>query len=85
MGDGVSPYQLTKAKRVLDAARRELGADLGGFSPVDLLLDQDVAATVDEARAILAELKRRERNAARRGRYQAMRDLGMVRTPYGWE
>ena len=28
---------------------------------------------------------KRCRNAARRERYAAMRSLGMVRTPYGWE
>lgn len=76
-----------RARRVLRAARRDLGPDLGGFSAVDLLLDQDVAATVDEARAILADIddRRRQQRDAARARSQAYRDLGMVWTPYGWE
>jgi hypothetical protein len=28
---------------------------------------------------------RKRRNARARARYHALRDLGMVRTPYGWE
>lgn len=36
-------------------------------------------------KAIRSELSRRRRNANARARSQAMRDLGMVRTPYGWE
>ena len=32
-----------------------------------------------------AEARRKRRNAASRGRYAAMKSLGMVKTPYGWE
>jgi len=32
-----------------------------------------------------AEQKRKRANARRRARYNAMRSLGMVKTPYGWE
>ena len=45
-----------RARRILAAAREDLGHDLGGFSAVDLLLDQDVAHDVEDARELLAEL-----------------------------
>jgi hypothetical protein len=32
-----------------------------------------------------ANLKRLRRNRQRRDRYEAMRSLGLVKTPYGWE
>jgi hypothetical protein len=32
-----------------------------------------------------AERKRIKRNSAARERYSALRSLGMVKTPYGWE
>jgi hypothetical protein len=38
-----------------------------------------------EAEAVAAELRRKRRNAKRRANYRAHRDLGLVRTPYGWE
>lgn len=31
------------------------------------------------------ELKRKQKNSAQRARYAAMRSVGMVKTPYGWE
>lgn len=47
---------LSCARRALRDARADLGHDLGGFSAVDLLLDQDVARDVEHARELLAEL-----------------------------
>lgn len=41
-------------------------------------------ALATEHKAKLASA-RAKRNAASRGRSQAMRDVGMVKTPYGWE
>lgn len=35
--------------------------------------------------SIKKEQQRKQRNANSRARYQAMRSLGMVKTPYGWE
>ena len=32
-----------------------------------------------------AEARRKRRNATSRERYAAMKSLGMVKTPYGWE
>jgi hypothetical protein len=32
-----------------------------------------------------AERKRKRRNSDARARYDAMRSLGLVKTPYGWE
>lgn len=40
---------------------------------------------LDEAREAVREVARKHRNATRRARDQARRDLGLVRTPYGWE
>lgn len=37
------------------------------------------------AKAVRAEAARQRRNRNARERNQAMRDLGMVKTPYGWE
>lgn len=39
----------------------------------------------DIARNVLSTVSRLRRNRARRDRYDAMRSLGMVKTPYGWE
>jgi|GEM_PF-2634307 len=44
------------AREVLEKCRRELGEDLGGFGAVNLLLDQGVAETVDDARVVLASI-----------------------------
>jgi hypothetical protein len=45
--------------------------------------------TLSKGYASLAELKalvsKLQRNAAARERYAALRDCGMVKTPYGWE
>ena len=45
--------QHTTARHVLANARRDLGEDLGGFSAVDLLLDNMAELDVDDARALL--------------------------------
>lgn len=37
------------------------------------------------SRLLLAARQSASRNAWRRERYSAMRSLGMVQTPYGWE
>lgn len=37
------------------------------------------------AKLIRREAARQRRNRANREKYQAMKDLGMVKTPYGWE
>jgi hypothetical protein len=47
-----------RALWALAAAIKDLGPDLGGFSPVDLLLDQDIARDTDDARRILDDLAR---------------------------
>ena len=39
----------------------------------------------DRQAQLKAEAQRKRRNAASRGRYAAMKSLGMVKTPYGWE
>lgn len=49
----------------------------GAFN--DPVVDDKVAAM------IRAEAKRQRRNREARGRYSAMRSLGLVKTPYGWE
>jgi|GEM_PF-2944241 len=53
---------LSRALVVLERARRELGADAlgpGGFSAVDLLLDQEVCETTEQARTVLVFLDKR--------------------------
>jgi anti-sigma factor RsiW len=47
---------------------------------------RDMSTTeADRKRARLAKARREKRNASSRSRYGALRDAGMVRTPYGWE
>lgn len=53
-----SELQRKVARKILANARRDLGSDLGGFSAVDLLLDNmSDLGSVDEARALLAEVE----------------------------
>lgn len=45
-----------QARYILASARRDLGHDLYGLSPVDLLLDNMNSLTIEEARRLLAEI-----------------------------
>lgn len=44
---------LTEMFEKLDNASEELGPDFGGFSPVDLLLDNFLQLSIAEARAVV--------------------------------
>jgi hypothetical protein len=71
------------------ASLRDAGlvsAELGGDVST-LYRDELTPAGVDVARteSIKLQARRNRRNATARGRADAMRSLGMRRTPYGWE
>lgn len=44
-----------------------------------------VAQSEESARTEMQASKRRRINARNRARYGMMRDIGLVKTPYGWE
>lgn len=60
-GQVITNLTMHRAKLLLDNAKRELGGDLGGHSPVDLLLDSMDAITSDEAREIVDTMDEFER------------------------
>ena|GEM_PF-3636387 len=45
----------------------------------------DFLASPELSAKALREATRIRRNRASRARYNMMRDLGMIKTPYGWE
>ncbi len=55
---------------VYESAAKDLGWDLGGHSLVDLLLDQDVCKTPEEARALAPRLQTIARVKRERGDYE---------------
>jgi hypothetical protein len=71
--DGVR-YEVSR-----DGTVRPMGADLNPPYTYGEPVSEDVAARVRQDAA------RRRRNLNARNRYDALRSIGMVKTPYGWE
>lgn len=89
------PMKCKPCRVTVDGTRYEISAD-GTVRPTWIETPDPMAhtdggrvygpqASAEEARRVRAEASRQRRNRNARLRDQAMRDLGMVRTPYGWE
>jgi hypothetical protein len=76
-GDGGDPKGLSGV-RIVRVMR--LGLDM-----VCVRCAKEAIAKYPPTPADSIDRKRKLANARRRARYQAMRDLGMIKTPYGWE
>jgi hypothetical protein len=50
-----------------------------------MLADGTMSKAFATREELLATLRQLQRNARRRETYQARRDMGQVKTPYGWE
>ena len=48
-------------------------------------MEWDVPVDAQTATAVRREAARQRRNKTSQERYRAMRDVGMTKTPYGWE
>lgn len=57
----------------------------GNSLPYSEVRESTVALPDHLAKLVRREAARQRRNRANREKYQAMKDLGMVKTPYGWE
>lgn len=85
-----SRYRLYKDGSVSQGLTQREAMALGCKTVKDALVYEETklrryAPGSDLARAVRKEAKRLRRNRVARERRQAMKDLGLVMTPYGWE